>query len=527
MKRKIIASILAALFFGFAQADEDVTMAENEITTLTLPFGIRGYTPSNKDVVRIEKTGDTKLRLTALKQGRCDIEVKGDLDLTQKYQITVAPPLAKTLDNLQRELESIPEVHAYIIGNSIKIEGEINSVKKWDRLMKVIKCKDYDPVVKNFVEFWPGDDILQRMKESLQQAGFAVVFNAFSGAPETWKGNCVALTCSRVNRQMLVQARVYTPEQQAMIMECFKKERRWLKIEVKDKDEFDDTMQVTGLFKIIVAKPQIRLSVAYMAVGDQDIRNIGNPYAATGSGVLGLDGVFGIIQDLVHGRTASKTAQIGASLDVTARFLAKNGLTKVSNIGYTTIESWDKDGAMFKSGGTRFIKIYNDRVAELKEVPYGFTINAKGGMESDDTLSMAFDFGLSSIVQMDDESYDRKEDLSKQKISLKLGRTTLVSGFMDLVDKNTPPSGLPFFRSTPVLNWFVADSGKEVSDRKLVIMICPEIVDNTKAGGVGTDDQINKPLDYYRDRTTDQVLDDRREKKAHTGFWSWLDWFSF
>ena len=31
-----------------------------------------------------------------------------------------------------------------------------------------------------------------------------------------------------------------------------------------------------------------------------------------------------------------------------------------------------------------------------------------------------------------------------------------------------------------MLNWFVADSGKEVSDRRLVIMICPEIVDNTQ-----------------------------------------------
>lgn len=516
--KKLIAMALAALAAGFVLADEEVTMVEKEITTVTVPFGIKGYIPSNKDVVRIEKVSDTSLRLTALKSGRCDLEVRGDLDMTQKFQISVGGDLPKLLDTLQRELESVPEVHARILGDKIRIDGEIKSIKKWNYLDKVIKGY---PSVRNFVEFTPGDDILIRMKESLQQGGFGVVFNAFSGEPETWKANTVALAYNKINRQMSVQAKVYTPEQQALIMECFKKEKRWLKIDTDDKEAFDDEKQITGIFKIVVAKPQIRLSVAYMAIGEDDVKKIGN--AQYDSLAFGSFGFLQIFRDIVNNETI-KNATIGAEMSIFTRFLKEQQIKTVSDTGYTVMESWAKDGAKFKSGGTLFVKVEGRDIAELKEIPYGFTIDAKGGMVDEKMMSVDFDFGLSSIMPSGTGEYDRKEDLSKQKITLPIGRTTLISGFKDLVDKNTPPSGLPILRNTPLLNWFVADSGKEVNDKRLVIMVCPEIVDNTRDSNLKVNEEINIPVQKVEGKTTDDILEERKE---FTGFWSWLNWFAF
>ena len=225
--KKLMTMMVASAMAAFAWADEEITMVEKEITQITVPFGIRGYTPSNKDVVRIEKTSDTALRLTALKSGRCDLEVRGDMDMTQKFQISVGGDLPKLLDTLQRELETVPEVHARILGDKIRIDGEIKSVKKWNYLTKVIKGY---PAVRNFVEFTPGDDILVRMKESLLQSGFGVDFKPFAKDTKTWKANCVALAYSKVNRTMTVQAKVYTPEQQKQIMDVLKAEKRWLKL---------------------------------------------------------------------------------------------------------------------------------------------------------------------------------------------------------------------------------------------------------------------------------------------------------
>ena len=166
-------------------------------------------------------------------------------------------------------------------------------------------------------------------------------------------------------------------------------------------------------------------------------------------------------------------------------------------------------------------------MADLKEIEYGFIIKANGGMVNETTMDLDFDFGVSTIIPMDDETYDRKEDTSKQKISCAIGRTTLVSGFMDMVDKRTPPSGLPFLRSTPILNWFLADSGKEVSDRRLVIMICPEIVDSTQDAKPDVNKEINIRVQDQASKDTEQVEKERKEADGFTGFWSWLNWFRF
>lgn len=521
--KKLMIALLVAASAVFVRADEEITMLDKQITEVTVPFGIRSYTPSNKDVVRIEKTSDTSLRLTALKSGRCDLEVRGDMEMTTKFLITVGGALPGTLEALQQELETIPEVQARIIGDSIRVDGEIKSIKKWNNLRKVLQ--HYQGTVRNFAEFWPDEEILLRMKETLKQSGFDVSFSPLAGEPKTWKANTVALATSKVNRSMTVQARVYTPEQKAKIMECLKTQKFWLYINDDDKATFDEEQQVKANVQVFVAKPIVRLSVAYMAIGEEDIRKIGNRSAVTDEGPLHLTGVFDVLRDLVHGNNTRNTASIGASLGVATRFFAQNGISRISNTGYTLMESWDDNGAKFKSGGTRFVKVYGRDVAELKEIPYGFTINAKGGLMNDTDMSLDFDFGLSTIIPMDDETYDRKEDLSKQKFTLPIGRTTLVSGFKDLVDKNTPPSGIPFFRSTPILNWFVADSGKEVSDRRLVIMICPEIVDNTQDGTIKVGEEINIPVQDRASKTTDEVLEEKNDQ--HSGFWGWLDWFSF
>ena len=528
MKKLLTMALAACAATLAAMADEEISMVEQEIAPITVPFGIRSYTPSNKDVVRVEKTSENALRITALKRGRCDLEVRGDMDMTQRFQIVVGNDTARVKQNLDRELERVPEVHSSIVGNSIRIDGEVKSIKKWNYLMKVLRGY---PAVRNFAEFTPGDELLLKMKENLQQCGFNVVFTPFSGEMNAWKANCVALSYNKVNRTMNVQARVYTPEQQKQIKACIDREKNWIAVDKETKDSktaFDDEFQVRLNMQVFVAKPIVRISVAYMAIGESDIKKIGNTQANTGDGALHLTGVFDVLRDLIHGGNVSRTANVGASLGITTRFLAQSGISRVSDTGYTLLESWSENGAKFKSGGTRFVKVHGRDVAELKEIPYGFTIDTKGGMVSDSVMALDFDFSLSTLLYVEqDGSYDRKEDNSKQKISCPIGRTTLVSGFMDMVDKRTPPSGLPFLRSTPILNWFVADSGKEVTDRRLVIMICPEIVDSTQDAKPDVEKEINIRVQDQGSKDTEQVEAERKAEKGFSGFWSWLNWFTF
>lgn len=530
MKRALLfAQTLVFALFIQAKEIEQVSVVENESITIAAPFAVKNYAPSNKEVARIEAVGDTTLRVTALKRGRCDLDVTGDNGLYQKYEITVVGDLASVLETLTMDLDTVPEVRAEIRGNFIRIDGELSSIPKWEYLMKVIG--NYGNVVKNFARFYPGPEILLRLKETLEQAGVTVQFKRLEGDQAKWPCRTVALDLNKKTRVLCVQARLLNEEERVAILTVLRAEP-WLAVNVDD--DWKKSVEVAPekapyairtLLSFYMDKPVIRLSVAYMAIGESDLKSIGNPQATSGNGVLGLSGTFGIIQELIHGSTASKTATIGASLDVTARFLKQNSISRISDTGYTLFESWDPAGAKFKSGGTRYVKVHGRDVADLKEVPYGFTINAKGGLLDEKTMTCDFDFGITSIVFVEgDDSYDRKEDSSKQKIRLPLGKTTLIGGFADMVDKNTPPSGLPVLRNTPILNWFVAESGKEVSDRRLVMMVCPEIVDNTQNTKPDVNREINIRVQEQGGKDTDEVLE---ERKKHHGFWSWLNWFTF
>ena len=537
---KIAAMVvtITSVVIAHAKEIEQISVVENESITITAPFAVKSFAPSNKDVAKIEALGGTSLRVTALKRGRCDLDVSGDNGLTQKYEITVVGDLASVLETLTMDLDTVPEVRAEIRGNFIRLDGEVSSIQKWEYLTKVIA--NYGNSIKNFAKFYPGPEILLRLKDTLEQAEFKVQFKRFEGDYHKWPYRTVALDLNKKTRVLCVQARLLNEQQRVSILSILKGEP-WLAVNLDEdwKKPVDlpadkAPYAINTLLGLFIDKPVIRLSVAYMAIGESDMQNIGNPNATQGNGVLGLEGAFGVIREFIHGTTGNSRGQsIGATLDVTSRFLKQNGISRVSDTGYTLLESWDPEGAKFKSGGTRYVKTGGANGpgstfvgnADMKEIPYGFIINAKGGLLDETTMSCDFDFSISTIVYVEGEdSYDRKEDTSRQKISLPIGRTTLIGGFKDMVDKNTPPSGLPVLRSTPILNWFVADSGKSVTDRRLVMMVCPELVDNTQDAKPDVDKEINIRVQDQASKTTDEVIE---ERKPFSGFWYWLNWFTF
>lgn len=526
MKRwnKIVAAVvaMASVLAVYAKEIEQISVVENETVTIAAPFAVKSFAPSNKDVARVEALGGTMLRVTALRRGRCDLDVSGDNGLSQKYEITVVGDLASVLETLTMDLEQVPEVKAEIRGNFIRLDGEVSSIQKWEYLMKV--CENYGSTIKNFAKFYPGPEILIRLKETFEQAGFKAQFEPFKGAQKTWPTDIIALDLNKRTRIMNVQARLLNEANMAPILSILKGEP-WLAVGEVPPEKAPYVIK--AMLNVSVDKPVIRLSVAYMAIGESDFKHIGNANATRGNGVLGLDAAFGVMREFIGGTTGNTRGQsIGATLDVTAGFIKQNGISRISDTGYTLLESWDPTGAKFKSGGTVFVKVAGADAADLKEVPYGFTINAKGGLVDAETMSCDFDFTISSIVGKDGDSIERQEESSKQKISLPIGKTTLIGGRKGLIDQNTPPSGLPILRNTPVVNWFVADSGKSVSDRRLVIMVCPELVDNTQDAKPDVDKEINIRVQDQGAKDTDQVIEERKEQK-HSGFWYWLNWFEF
>ena len=544
--KKLIMVLASAVLAGMAWARgvEQISVVENEIATISVPFGITSYLPSNKDVVRIEELSSTSLRITALRRGRCDLEVRGDKDLSQKYEITVLGDLATTLDTLSSELDQVQEVRARIVGDFIRIDGEVSAIQKWEYLQKVLR--NYPGVVRNFAIFTPGPDVMLRLKDTLLEAGFKVSFQSLGKDRKAWPANTISLVLNKQTQIMTVQGRVYTPEQQAKVLDCLSTER-WLVTSLKPAEDAstDAEYKIRTQFDVFVDKPQIRVSVAYLAVGETDLKAIGNQNARTRDGVFNMGGVFDILTDLIHGHTGPSTglgsskmtnqgngrhAAVGANLSLTANFLKDNGITRMSDTGYTVMQSWDKEGSQFKSGGKKYIAVAGINVGELKEIEYGFVLKTQGGVVPEgDAVEMLLDLNISSPVDGGNGEWDQSEEFTRQRVTLELGKTTFLGGVKLLQEDRISPSGIPYLRNTPLLSWFVSDTGHDISDRRLVFMVCPELIDNTTGEKIDTKAEIDLPVTVEGAKTTEQREKEKLEKQYPFGggLWNPLNWFVF
>ena len=267
------------------------------------------------------------------------------------------------------------------------------------------------------------------------------------------------------------------------------------------------------------AKSIVRLSVAFMAIGEHEIQKIGNLPSDTGIGALQPTVVSNILYELTHGNNPSNMACVRASLDNTKHFFAQSGITRLIAMGYMDLKNGSKDGAKLKYGGTLFVK------TRLKSIQYGVAVNAKDCMVNGSMMELDFDLTTTIPSPLTDEGHDYRDVGIHQKISCPIGQTTLVCGsFCGMIDEDTPPSHIRCLRSLHPLDWFVDDSGEKASDRRLVVMICPEIVDGTQNVTPDGNKVVNIPMPKPSELDADHECE---ACKKRGGFLSWLDWFMF
>jgi hypothetical protein len=111
--------------------------------------------------------------------------------------------------------------------------------------------------------------------------------------------------------------------------------------------EADDSVneyRIRGKYDVFVDRPQIRISLAYMAIDDDDIKKIGNEAALDRGGVLNLGGTVAALSSFIHGAKPDRrqwSNQQGYSADmglnVLANFLRQNGISRISETGYTVM----------------------------------------------------------------------------------------------------------------------------------------------------------------------------------------------
>jgi len=196
---------------------------------VSVPFEVKSYSLSNREVARVELVSPKMLRVTGSRGGRCDLEVHGEGTAKCLYEISTFgdDSLFEQLNCLEMDLDVFPEVHLERKSTPVVL-GEMSSPVKWARLEELLKCY---PMVKNRVRFVPDEAVILRLKEKVSSLGFEVVSCPPSGELNTWKINCLSVGYDRRRYVLLVQGGVDTEESRRRLTTCLESEDKWLATE--------------------------------------------------------------------------------------------------------------------------------------------------------------------------------------------------------------------------------------------------------------------------------------------------------
>ena len=504
-------TVLMAIAFGAVAAmaeTERVSVIEGETLAVTAPFEVTRFAPSNRQYADIELIGGSSIRVSGLKPGRCTLLISGENGLSHTYEITVVGNLAAVLEQLLLDLDSLPEVRAEIRGGTIRLDGEITSIGKWEYYQKVLGS--YGNLTKDFVRFSPGADLLVRLTDLFRGSGLSVYTNRYDGEI-AWQYDTVSIILNEKARCLTARARFLTKERLDRAESIFASIPWLVKPGAKEPREHAFTL----LDEMRVADPTIRLSVAYMAVSEGELSSLGS------ENTLSIGGLFSFATDFKGNN--DRTHTFTAGIEPVARFMANNGIGRVSDIGHLSFASWDEQGGGFKSGGKRYVKVTSGLAAELKEVDYGFIVKVKGGLTTPTDAKLTMDIEISKPIVDESGDVDKKEEHSNQTLTCPLGQTLAIGGFGEIVDDATL-NGIPFVRNIPFLTWFAATDLDSTNTRKLIILVSPEVVDIGVDGKLDVDRDVTIPAKTEGAKTAEELENDR---KPFHGFWRWLNWFAF
>ncbi|MCL1888223.1 MAG: type II and III secretion system protein [Kiritimatiellaeota bacterium] len=497
--RKLIATLAAAALAALtATAQDRITLAIGEPRTVDLPILAENYKYAPQDVIKVTDFNGKQMRLLGLRQGDCELEVMGG-GVTRAYSVVVVDNIRKLYDRLLVDLDDLPELDITINQDYIVIKGEVSDIAHWKLLRQVLPR--YVGACENRAVFRPSPENLIQLKKLLEQSGFAVSDKAIPDEANQigfqFAQNIITLT-----------GRLYTQKDVEQIARLLSTQD-WLHTDGAPTDDG----RIRVIVNTTVDPVMIDVGAVYAAISKGSTREIGSE-----GNPLSIEGNFGYIFDIIAGRHNGSSAVIGGSLNNVIKFLAENGVSRFKTAGHLSFISNNERSATFHSGGTVFVRVQGKDNGDLKEVPYGLAMTVSGGLIGGNKVKLDIE------VTRDDPplinkagDYDQKKNSVKTSVVCELGKTVALGGMKDITESTVEPSGVPYLRNVPVLNWFFAHESNVKTDLQLVILVSPRVQSEGAQieipPSIETDDTL-----YQADRPNAERIKDGKRR----GFWSWL-----
>ena len=337
---------------------------------------------------------------------------------------------------------------------------------------------------------------------------------------------------------VVVSGSVYSSEDKARL-ERVLRSRSWLKVGT---NEMANAVANTVL-DVAVDDSLLELGVAFLKVSKRASKNLGSFHTdkATGNLVadtaLNVRGAFSGFYDFLtghHSHNGADKLMIDASLDKTLTFLADNSVSRERQYGTIRFHANGDSGKKLHLGGKLTVTPPASGEGEApapQEYDYGFKIvnrnsHRLSATEAEADVEIEFNGEPSSDPRFGGTSVRQETRSIHPTIRVPLGQTVAVAGYESLMESTTLPSGTPWLRNIPILNWFVSGQGESLDDYSLLFLVSIRKVDvENEAPMVANTPMKDITLPANTDNKT-RIKEEQEQNKPDRGCTP-LNWFRF
>ena len=456
----LTAAVVAALVVGAADS-EKVFVPLKGIVILTPGFRATDISITDPGIIAAEHIANDQIRVTGLAVGKSDLHLTSG-SVSKLYTVTVNDNVRETFNSLRKDLDSVPEVEISINGNRVVLKGEISNIDGWETLQKVLPA--YGAGVTNLTIFRPAPEIMLSLKKLFEKAGFKVVQDVTDLSPGV-------LSLQIEKNTLILSGTVYCQDDVNTIRQLVSTQN-WLSVDGKDAGK-----PVRFINKVVIKPTLLDVGAVFVGVKQADTSAIG---ANLVKGGVKVAQNFNF-STLFNGST-NQSYNLGADASTILNLMAESGCKRFHRAGHLSFMSNENNEfKVLHEGGTLKVRVYGGSggTGTLNDVPYGFIMRVRGGLIGNDQVKLDIQIEISTPALQENNDYDLKQTKISTTVVAKLGETVALGGMKDMVEESSGPSGIPFLRKIPVLNWVCAEKTDSFNDSQVLLLIYPQVAGRT------------------------------------------------
>lgn len=458
MRKKILYVVMAMAFcwsfaaVAFAQqevATSEQSVAEPEVENFVIHLGEQKtltvfdsskVSIGKPGVVDIKVIGKEEVVLTGKSVGITSLVFWDGVHKRKSVKVIVLLPLETLADDIRSLLADVENVKVLIVGDRIVVDGKLLVKEDLDRVKTISSA--YGNVALNLTT-------LNRGEENVLVENF---IKKAAGIPE--------IDVKIVGDTAFISGFVFGSRQKNRVLSIAKTQVE----KVVDLTQTKDIMIETDVMFVQMEKSSGH-NVGYNMFDGESFKN----NVKVDATIDRTDNSWGSLDFAVQ-----STSTIAHALNV----VFTGGKAKMLIRPHISTKSGEK--GFFHSGGQMYFKVTGVQEADLKSVEYGLQLTLQPEFVTAEEIVSAVKIQVSvPISKSGSEDLNLDKFVTENTVACKIGQSIIVSGIVENL-RNHFKGRTPVLGQIPILNLFFSKSTRDDSNKELIAVLTPRIMNYPK-----------------------------------------------